>query len=350
MLKKSFFTIFAILIFLIVNIIDFFEIIPLQLKEKFEITSNSILFVTALMEFYATWDFSRTTPKNKIISIFLNAAIWILAFPMNIAVFRHWIGIKSFGRDVWCIHLGWIIWAAVQITVMSGFAKAALNRMCSFFKNIFSFFDIAEKENPYVFFIALLSFIIWVLYLGVQIYTNGIKGAFATFDIFWNSLLLWIIILSICFLLCILGTFVRKTHKEIDQASILIILNLILLIALATMIQIFPRKINALMVFTLLVLGFFDLKWIRKKGIVNPKNSRNFVRTIKIFNIRLKDLGVIIFSFLVFPSLLLLSIIALSPDCKEILDKQELWDINTWIDLVQVAADISKILLNLFKL
>ena len=174
----------AILVFLVVELINLLGIVPLEQRDKFEQICNGVMFAVAvlcLLGFFLKRQPSLPDDKKHLVHVLSNLAVPLTAFYMNVNVFQHIIRPEQFWGYIWGIHLFWLLFAAVQILLLSGLGRVILNVVRSILEETKKATkrlrnaarDTINLADNYVLCAVFVSFICWVGYIGVQIYING---------------------------------------------------------------------------------------------------------------------------------------------------------------------------------
>lgn len=100
---------YAILVFLVTLVVDFFKTMPASQMARFELLCNGLMFIFAVFGFFRTRRFAVDNSINNPNTILSNVAIPIIALSMNIDVFGHTITREQLWNDLWGWHLCWVI-------------------------------------------------------------------------------------------------------------------------------------------------------------------------------------------------------------------------------------------------
>lgn len=368
----------AILVFLVVELIDLLGIVPLEQRDKFEQICNGVMFAIAvlgLLSFFLKRQSPLANDKRHPIHVLSNLAVPLTAFYMNVNVFQHNIRLEQLWECIWGIHLFWLLFAAVQILLLSGLGRAILNVVRSILEETKKAAirlrnaarDTINLADNYVLCAVFVSFICWVGYIGVQIYINGAAFFFDDTVVFGRSVRFWTATLLICLLLRIFPSAIQKSLEGVYSLKGGIVLGAIAVIAIAILVCVLPAFPKAIALLILITLAAFFMLWFIIKKLSQPwrkleskdqgkssdtgtpgaETPRRWPPN-KELNIKYCDLVVVILSFAT-PLIIIFFITASQPEGRTILTTQDPLDIDTWLEFIDTAAAVAQILLNLFS-
>lgn len=170
------------------------------LPGQIEIFSNIAMLAVAARGFFALGQPSVLSGR-RLSSVLGNLTVSVLAFFMNINVFRHTIPWNRLPDDLWGGHIGWAICAAVQVLFLSGFVQCVCRQALRFLtaaaregKNAASALRNAVRlSDKGVLLIFLTGGALWGVYLVSQILGRGVQAAFSDANILWGSVLLLLV-------------------------------------------------------------------------------------------------------------------------------------------------------------
>lgn len=392
--KNWFPAVLAILVFLVVELIDLLGIVSPEQWDKFEQISNGVMFAIAVLGLLGAFLDERAFQADsgrKMVRILSNVAVPVIAFYMNISVFQHTIRLEHVWKDIWSIHILWLLCAAVQILLLSGLGGAILNVVRSFLNVVCSLLGETKKAakrlrdaardtincaGNYMLCAVFVSFICWAVYIGAQIYINGAASIFAGTVVFSRSVWFWTASLLICLLVRIFPLAVQKAVEGVNNQKGEIVLGAIAAIALAVLACVMPSFAKIIAMLILIPLAAICMLWFIIRKLSQPwrklgnrsqggssdtgNSSTGNSGTGNLgtgtpgeelpnggLAIKYSDLAVVLLSFVV-PLVIILIITALQPEGRAILTTQDPLDIDTWLGFRDEVAEVAQKLLKLF--
>lgn len=352
--------VFATLVFLLVEVADMRWDIFWQYRDAFEVLSNTVMLLIAVISFFVIGLPSRINGREELSSILGCVMIPVIAIPMNIDVFGHIIRLEHILNDLWGWHLFWIMYAAVEVLVLSMLGHNLLSQITDLLRwarNVITPFgtalrDIVANGSKSILLTALIGFSVWGLYLGIQIHAKGVATVFSDSEIFRISIWLWVAVLAVSLLIHIAPQVFQKARDAVQHMDGKIVLTVIVGALFLLLNGFLPSLLQAITMIILIslvptgLLGFIIKKLVKVDGN-SLDNNGGVRRSPNQGNAQPKDLAVVLTCFVGIPLLLLCVITALSQEGKNIIEQQSLSDISTYLNFISAALEVAKSLLDL---
>lgn len=352
--------VFATLVFLFVEVADMRWATFWQYRDAFEILSNTVMLLIAVISFFVIGLPPRINGKGELSGILGCVVIPAIAFPMNIDVFGHIIRLEHILNDLWGWHLFWIIYAVVGILILSMLGHNLLSQITDLLRwtrDVISLLgnalrDIVSNGSKSILLTVLIGFFTWGLYLGIQIHAKGVATVFSDSEIFRISIWLWVAVLAVSLLIHIAPQVFQKARDAVQHMDGKIVLAVIVGALFLLLNGFLPSLLQAITMIILIslvptgLLGFI-IKKLVKAGGNSLDNSGGVRRSTGQGNAQPKDLAVVLTCFVGIPLFLLCVITALSQEGKNIIEQQSLSDISTYLNFISAALEVAKSLLDL---
>lgn len=347
----------SIMMLFIVEALNFFDVVPQQRWEAFETASNLLIAVLALISFFWGWLFSPKSRSSALNCTLCNLAVPTVAFFVNIDVFEHTIRWEQFPSGLWGWHYVWIVWAIMQIVLMSGFGKCLLDQIRTFLnwgkeivtslgRAISQLAGVIEDGDKRTVFTIIGGFAINTVYFGWQIAEKGVYAALSDADTLLGSVRLWLLCIFIGFLLHIIPSTFSKAGdalKNMESKKVLAAVGII--IAFALLVYALPVLLGMLgniIIVLMLLTGLFGLAAKRaiKKDKNPPPGKDSTIKNI--------DVIVLLLAFIVIPLTTACVGTAVSPKGRDILATQDKTDLTTWLNFWGAVLEVTNGFLQLF--
>lgn len=348
---------FSVLVFLAVEGINIFGNVPKQQWKNFEIMSNMVLLGIAIVSFLWVGLPCASNGKN-LGSILSNMAVSAVAFPMNIDVFGHTISLEQPLEDLWGWHFGWILCLVIQILFLSGLGRKLLDLARGLLKwgkdtirplgNAVSGLAASiEHGDKGVTLTIAGGLILWVIYLGHEIVEKGVFAVLSDADFLWGSVRLWIVCIMIGFLLNLVPSVFRKAKEAvhgIGSKKILVVIALAATFAVASCALVSLWKAIGITI-VILAIALSLTKFVIGRAREKEKKRAAKGGTPGEQTINRVDLTVLLISFIEIPLVVICVATVLSAEGSKIINTQNITDLATWLNLLNVALEITKNLL-----
>lgn len=328
---------------------------------RVDIIFNILLACIAVVSVFLIGLPAKQQPDRQPVGLLSNLLISILAFPMNIAVFRHEINWHAPLENLWGGHIGWLVCAILQILILSSLgeqliswtrkllalgarAAAAVGRG---FSAVVRFIRSHDKG---VLAIMAASTAIWMLVLASKVYRAGTYEVLADTDTLVESLLIWIAGILIGSVAYTAPLIVQKIKGAVEAIPSRKILKIVLAISILTVLSAampFLLKAAGLLVTVLVVplclAGFIigGAAWRVRGNHQQGEQSSKPVSTINPI-----DLAVTLLAFLIVPLMLLNVATALSPGGQAALGQE--MSVTSCLDYVTACCNVASAILQLF--
>lgn len=350
----------AILIFIVVVLIKTIEIVSPSQWNKFEMMSNAFMFVVVVVGFFLRALPNKSVGKGNVGNVLNNVAVSGIAFWMNVTVFEHTIRLKQFLDSLWGWPMGWIILAVIQVLLLSELGNKLLDRICAFLVWCESVVGLVRgfgsdlldiiRQNKGICWITVAGFILWGVYLGIQIYVSSASVVFTGTDIFVKSVWFWVAYSVICIL--VYGVFgslkkFKNTIQNLDGKKVLIVLAAM---ALFVIVSVIPSMLKVLVISFLFPLVAMGLLWFAVRNIDKMrKNTENDNHQVDdSARINLKDLFIVVISIVGIPLAVICFAVCLQNNSEQSIVANSADNSSIWLNFVNVAGDVAKRLLELF--
>jgi len=338
------------------------DVVPQQYVTNgaFQKIVNAIMIVVAVAAFvFVGFPFSMvsTDKGDKIAGIFSNIMVTLIAFPVNVSVFETEIRLVHIFDELQGWHSFWTGCAILQILTLSGLgakllklAQSFLNLMSSAVKKGLQFSNKIPnivKGNKFIF----VCMIIWIVYMGIQIYSHGLTAAFSGTDIFSNSLQLWITVIIICFLAYIVPSALKKAREAINHTAENKVLVVWFLLAFLSLASFFPPLLRIIGTILLAVMTPVSLIWltvrlIQKRRTNQGSNGKgSWSAASGSVPIHMQDLAVVLTLFIVIP-LVLLCAITVFQGGRDLTALSK--DITSWLAFLKAVSETAKTIVEPF--
>lgn len=225
--KDGFPVIPAFLLLLVVIMIDLLGIVSLEQRDRFERISNITMIIIAIAGLLRYF-YEQKSDEKRQFYIFSNMTVSVSALCMNVYVFQHTIRPECLWEDVRDAHLLWLLVATVQILLLSGVGKAFFNSIHALLKEVKNIVrqpweavcTLIKHADHYVLFAIFTSFIGWSIYIGIQIYINGINYILEDTVVFRCSIWFWIASLLIFLLIRLFPLGIQKAAEGIKEIKV----------------------------------------------------------------------------------------------------------------------------------
>lgn len=359
-IKKGILPLSALFILIIIVLINTTVSISPSQWNKFEIMSNALMFVVAVAGFFLRGLSDKAVGTSDIGNILGNVAVSGIAFWMNVTVLGHAIRFEQLWDSLWGWPLGWIILALIQVLFLSELGKKLLALIGAFWewcqsvkgalKGIGSELVNAIIQNKGIFLIALIGFILWGVYLGIQIYFNGIGMVFAGTDIFELSIWFWVtysVIFVLLYGILESSKRVKEIIQNLDGKKVLVVLAIMVLAFVVGVIPVMLKVIAVgilIPLITIVGLCFVVRKMHKlRKDIESGNYQEDDSKSINI-----KDLCFVVISFVGVPLSVICVIAWIQIHNGQSSVTKAADNVSIWLDYVNIAGDVAKRLLDLF--
>lgn len=264
----------AVIILAIVTVLDMLPVEFLHQQGNFETLSNVALIIVAVIGFFQR----KPDGSSDYGSIFSNTLVSIIAFPMNIIIFKHAIRPEYFLEDLWCWHLFWLICAIVQIFGLSTAGKKLLAQVLAFlgwvrdrgsqvgnmFSDTLSSIQNSDKKVLVTIFIGIVGLLGDV---GFHIYTRGLEAAFTNPHFLVEKFFLWVILcVFMLFLIHTIPLVLQKVKDAIQNMAGKWILAVLAVVIFAVLAGVMPFLLQALAFVLLIPALAMGVLWSVIKG------------------------------------------------------------------------------------
>ena len=342
---------FAILVLFIVEIINISGTVPLPQKNNFEAMSNFTMFTVALAGFFVLGLPSRKNRCGDWGSFWGNIAVSAIAFLMNINVFEHTIQLEHLPENLWCVHMLWVICVIVQFLLLTGLGGWLLQLIKTLLtwekkvigwveNNCSDFADLVKNSDKRVVLTISIGFILWGVFLINQIRIRGKSAVFSDTDFWWNSIWMWLTIITISYLLHMVPLVFTKNIEAIKALNGKAVLAVTVFVLLAAAANVLPSLLQTIMIiisFPIVVMGILLI--VIKK--INNRDGQGFKDR------NLKDVSIVLFCFVGLPlTIIFLATLLIGNNSENI--TQDPTNITAWLEFFKAAAETADSLLNLF--
>lgn len=379
-LKKSSPAFFALFILLVVELIDLSGIVPVQRRGNFENISNAVMVVITVAGFlivglpFKERSNDQIDKDERVFAIFGNLAVSFITFPMNVSVFGHPLRQEQLLADIWGWHLFWIICVVIQILILSGLGERLLDEVLVFGgwlrNDVFRLLNSILHKAPTIITrnkMVSICFLIWSIYFVAQVCVQGIASVFSDANIFWNSLCLWMAVITIFFLIYITPLLFSKCKEAIKNISGKNVLAAVIAVVFITLANILPSLLKTIALLLLIpaipaiLIGFIIRRGIYKirellAGLYEANQSDQLgnqsantvsnYRDIETADLYMKYVAVLLVCFIVFPLAIIILTIAIRNGWNDF-PIQDITSITAWLEFFKVVSETAGSLLKL---
>ena len=225
--QNVFFALLPFLVYVITAVLRKLEVI--SSRNDTILVCNAILFFFSVCAFFVVGLPSRAEKDTVLWGLLTNLAFPLAAFLMNTSVFGLSIQRETLLNDLWNWHLGWIIWAALQILLLTGLGSGLLTQthaVLLWVRNVVSLLGAAisstltdmNSANKSAKLTVFAGVVTWVIYTGILIYSKGLSNVFNT-DFIWTSIWLWLAVIVVCILIHLVKPVCEKTKESVQNGS-----------------------------------------------------------------------------------------------------------------------------------
>lgn len=325
---------------------------------NFEILSNFIMLAIALAGFFCLGIPSKKNDLRLVIAL-SNISVSVIAILMNIYVFEHTIQWERLFTDI-LIHIPWISCIVVQLLFLTGFGSVSFQQAYGFLKSVKGtivyinniFTDIAKviKDNSKIAFLTIFgNLLLWIIYLVFQIRSRDLASVLSD-EAFWQeSMLMWftVMIMGIAAYLVFL-TFqqIKDTFQSGGGKKILIALIVLFFAVTVKLLPSLLQTIAVIIFVPIVVMGAIWLTLLIIKKYNPPKKDGKESGNTAIKDVNLRDVPVVLVSFVVLPLTFIGLVTLLGDDAGQAI-AEEPTDFTAWLNFISAAAEAAKNLLEL---
>lgn len=348
------------MVFLLVEAADMWWTIFQQYREGFEILSNAVMLLIAIISLFMIGLRPRINGNGALSSILGCIMIPVITFPMNIDVFEHTIQLEHILSDLWGWHLFWIAYAVVEVLVLSRLVQNLLSQIVALLKWVRRIISLLGKtledavinSSKSIRLTVSAGLLLWGAYLGIQIHARDMASVFSDVETFRMSVWLWTAVIVVCLLIHIASQAFPKAGEAVQKMNGKIVLVVIIGVIFFLLNSVLPVLLQAIAMIILISLVPTGLLGLIIKGagkaIRRPSDyGGSTQRTTDAGGVEPKDLMVVLICFVGVPLFVLSGVTALSDEGKNIIDQQDLSDVSTYLNFISAALEVAKAMLDM---
>ena len=355
----------AVIAFLLAEVFNTWRPISLD----YELISNIVMLIIAVCGFFLLGLPSKRRQSN-FGCVLSNLCVSMAAVFMNINVFDHVIHCGSLWDDLYGWHLGWITIAVIQILCLTNLGKNLLDQIGGFLSwgktkvigighAAGEVVELIKQQDKGIGAIIGITTALWVVYLGVRSYFEGIHAVFSDPNTLRGSFFVWIACITIGCLLYIVPSVCRQSKAAVINANrkkvLLVVLTFAALVVSACVLPALAGAMGAILtgLAALACVIYAVIKAAAKRGGNQTAQSQPGTGAAGTNgqrqgppSVNPLDVVIMLLAFIVIPIVVLFLVTAFSNEGSKLMEGG-LSDFSAWLSFLEAALNVAGEMLSL---